>query len=113
MSEKSPLNKIQSELGEGIELTKCRKCGCMKDTLETLQSSVSSFPQEVEPLNLLESALNSLLKVIQGKNARSIYSTIIQNGWVTELSHAAYLGKELARAELSIEQGVRYVQDGA
>jgi tetrahydromethanopterin S-methyltransferase subunit A len=56
---------------------------------------------------------NSLLRVIQGKNARSIYSTIIENGWVTQLSHAAYLGKELARAELSIEQGVRYVQDGA
>lgn len=56
---------------------------------------------------------NSLLRVIRGKNAKSIYSTIIQNGWVTQLSHAAYLGKELARAELSIEQGVRYIQDGA
>ena len=56
---------------------------------------------------------NSLLRVIQGKNARSIYSTIIQNGWVTHLSHAAYLGKELARAELSMEQGGSYVQDGA
>lgn len=56
---------------------------------------------------------NSLLRVIQGKNARNIYWTIIQNGWVTQLSHAAYLGKELARAELSVEQGVKYVQDGA
>jgi dihydropteroate synthase len=28
-------------------------------------------------------------------------------------SHAAYLGKELAKAELFIEQGVRYIQDGA
>ena len=56
---------------------------------------------------------NSLLRAIRGKNARNIYSTIIQNGWVTQLSHAAYLGKELTRAELSIERGVRYVQDGA
>jgi tetrahydromethanopterin S-methyltransferase subunit A len=56
---------------------------------------------------------NRLLRVIEGQDARSIYSTVIQNGWVTQLSHAAYLGKELARAELSIEHGFKYVQDGA
>ena len=56
---------------------------------------------------------NKLLRVIRGSKARDIYSTIIENGWVTGLSHAAYLGKELARAELSIEHGVRYIQDGA
>ncbi len=56
---------------------------------------------------------NSLLRVIEGKNARSIYSTVVENGWITQLSHAAYLGKELAKAERSIKTGFRYVQDGA
>jgi len=56
---------------------------------------------------------NSLLRVIRGQNARNIYSKIIQNGWVTQLTHAAYLGKELARAELLIERGLNYIQDGA
>lgn len=56
---------------------------------------------------------NTLQRVIDGKDARSIFSTIIENGWVTQLSHAAYLGKELARAELSIKIGFKYVQDGA
>lgn len=56
---------------------------------------------------------NRLLRVIEGKDARSIYWTIIKNGWVTRLSHAAYLGKELMKAELSIKLGFRYVQDGA
>ncbi len=56
---------------------------------------------------------NRLLRVIEGKEARSIYWTIIDNGWVTQLSHAAYLGKELAKAELSIKLGFPYVQDGA
>ncbi|NIR51114.1 DUF4346 domain-containing protein [candidate division KSB1 bacterium] len=56
---------------------------------------------------------NRLLHVIEGKDARSIYWTIIENGWVTQLSHAAYLGKELAKAELSIKIGFKYVQDGA
>jgi len=55
---------------------------------------------------------NKLLHTIEGKDARSIYFTIIENGWVSELSHAAYLGKELEKAELSMKLGFRYVQDG-
>lgn len=56
---------------------------------------------------------NQLLRVIEGKDSRSIYLTIIENDWVSDLSHAAYLGKELSRAELSIKLGLKYVQDGA
>ncbi len=56
---------------------------------------------------------NKLLRKIKGKNSRDIYFTIINNNWITELSHAAYLGKELARAELSIKKGFKFVQDGA
>jgi len=56
---------------------------------------------------------NRLLRVIEGKDAVSIYMTIIENRWVTQLSHAAYLGKELAKAELSIRLNLEYTQDGA
>ncbi len=55
---------------------------------------------------------NKLLRKIEGKNSRDIYFTIINNKWVSELSHAAYLGKELLRAELSIIKGFKFVQDG-
>ena len=56
---------------------------------------------------------NRLLRVIEGKDARSVYWTTIENGWLTQLSHAAYLGKELAKAELALTVGFKYVQDGA
>ena len=56
---------------------------------------------------------NKLLGVVEGKDAQSLYSKIVEEGWVTQLSHAAYLGKELARAELSLKMGFRYVQDQA
>lgn len=56
---------------------------------------------------------NQLQRTIQGHDARCIYSTIVQSGWVSELSHAAYLGKELTRAELSLKHGFKFVQDGA
>jgi tetrahydromethanopterin S-methyltransferase subunit A len=56
---------------------------------------------------------NTLLRTIEGTTARAICATLLSNGWVTELSHAAYLGRELAKAELSLSAGVTYVQDGA
>lgn len=56
---------------------------------------------------------NKLLHIIEGKDAQSIYSTIIENRWITELSHAAYLGRELAKAELSLKYGFKYIQDKA
>jgi len=56
---------------------------------------------------------DKLLHTIEGKDARSLYLTIIENNWVTQLSHAAYLGKELAKAELSLKYGFKYIQDGA
>jgi len=56
---------------------------------------------------------HTLLRTIEGATARAIYCTIILNGWVTELGHAAYLGKELAKAELSLRHQLPDVQDGA
>ena len=56
---------------------------------------------------------NQLLRVIQGDNARDIYWTIIENNWVGEMSHAAYLGKELVAAQLSMQLGFKYIQDKA
>lgn len=56
---------------------------------------------------------DKLLNIIEGEDARSIYSTIIKKRWITQMSHAAYVGKELEKAELSIKFGFKYVQDGA
>lgn len=56
---------------------------------------------------------NQLLHIIQGDNARDLYWSILERGMVSELSHAAYLGKELMAAELSMSYGFKYLQDKA
>jgi len=56
---------------------------------------------------------NKLQHIIQGKDARSIYYTIIKNDLISQFYHAAYLGKELEKAELSIKMRFKYVQDSA
>lgn len=72
------------------------------------------FPQPDEGKIVVEHYGNDdrLLHVVEGKDARSIYFTAIKGGWLTQLSHAAYLGRELEKAELSMAYGFKYVQDG-
>ncbi len=50
-------------------------------------------------------------RVFKGSNAETIYRTIIGNGLVTLMDHAAYLGYELGKAETALKNNVRYEQD--
>jgi len=51
--------------------------------------------------------------VIEGSDASSLYCTVIEMGLVSQLDHAAYLGRELNKAETCLKQGGQYMQDGA
>lgn len=52
-----------------------------------------------------------LLRVLHGKRALDVYSTLIRSGWVTVLGHAAYLGRELALAEFALTHALNYEQN--
>jgi len=54
---------------------------------------------------------NELLRVIEGQSARDLCITLIRNGWVSKLDHAAWLGRELLRAELAMHAGAQFVPD--
>lgn len=51
--------------------------------------------------------------VIEGRAAAELYTPAIEKGLVSQLDHAAYLGRELARAETALLTGAEYIQDGA
>lgn len=51
--------------------------------------------------------------VIEGRAAAEIYVPAIERTLLSRLDHAAYLGRELARAEAALKEGTDYVQDGA
>jgi tetrahydromethanopterin S-methyltransferase subunit A len=53
----------------------------------------------------------TLLRVLEGKTARDLCLAVIRNGWVSRLDHAAYLGRELARAEVALQIGQPFKQD--
>ncbi|MHB1652564.1 MAG: DUF4346 domain-containing protein [Desulfitobacteriaceae bacterium] len=50
-------------------------------------------------------------EVIKGTDATSIYKTAIHRGLLSRLDHAAYLGKELEKAEIALGSGKKYIQD--
>jgi tetrahydromethanopterin S-methyltransferase subunit A len=51
---------------------------------------------------------------ILGNKAADLCNTIVSRGLVTQLDHAAYLGRELASAEFSLKhENYSYTQDKA
>jgi tetrahydromethanopterin S-methyltransferase subunit A len=50
---------------------------------------------------------------ITGTSAEAICHTLVRDGLVSELSHAAYLGREVAKAEEALRWGLQFEQDRA
>jgi dihydropteroate synthase len=48
---------------------------------------------------------------IQGKTAIEIVNTLIREKLISTLQHAADMGIELHKAELSLKYGFKYIQD--
>lgn len=55
----------------------------------------------------------ALTTIIEAKSVAEIYMTAIDHTLISQLDHAAYLGRELARAEEALRSGGPYVQDAA
>lgn len=73
------------------------------------------YPDRVRGSLMLEHYTNQgvLDRILSGTSAVAVYSGAIEGGLVSRLDHAAYLGRELARAEHALQSGERYVQDRA
>jgi thymidylate synthase len=47
----------------------------------------------------------------RGKSAEEIYKKIVNENLISKFEHAAYLGKELAKAEIALKEGKEYLQE--
>jgi tetrahydromethanopterin S-methyltransferase subunit A len=73
------------------------------------------LPQAATGLIICEHYENNgrLGHVIEGRQAAVIAATVIEQGLLTQLDHAAYIGRELAKAEIALKTGSNYEQDAA
>jgi len=56
-------------------------------------------------------ATGKLDKALKGTDAEALCKTIVDDGLVSRLDHAAYLGRELQKAEAALRDGREYEQD--
>ena len=57
------------------------------------------------------SPANDMVAEIKGKTAIEIVNTLIREKFISTLQHAADMGIELHKAELSLKYGLQYIQD--
>ena len=62
-------------------------------------------------IKLGSSPVNDMVAEIKGKTAIEIVNTLIKEKFISTLQHAADMGIELHKAELSLKYGFKYVQD--
>ena len=52
-----------------------------------------------------------MVAIVKGKTAIEIVNTLIREKFISTLQHAADMGIELHKAELSLKYGFKYIQD--
>ncbi len=57
------------------------------------------------------SPVNDMIAVIKGNTAIEIVNTLIKEKFISSLQHAADMGIELHKAELSLKYKLKYIQD--
>ncbi len=71
-------------------------------------------PETGKPIPARGKVERTPTKVYRGRTAKEICVEIFEQDWpslVARLDHAAYLGRELVRAELAVVNGKEYVKD--
>ena len=54
-----------------------------------------------------------MIAIVKGKTAIEIVNTLIREKFISTLQHAADMGIELHKAELSLKYDIKYIQDKA
>ncbi len=107
------------DLGIDLLVLKEKRKRAFVSTPEGCTEGVSRVEWDLDPRGAFSISLTCDGKIlashrkacIVGSTAREVYDTIVSSGLVSSLSHAFYLGGELARAELALKLGRSYAQD--
>ena len=55
--------------------------------------------------------VNDMVAIVNGKTAIEIVNTLIREGYISSLQHAADMGIELCKGELALKYNLNYIQD--
>jgi dihydropteroate synthase-like protein len=83
----------------------------VQDEHGSFRIAVDRVNGNIVALHYKSSELDKPVNIIKGMTAESVYAKIAELGLVTRIDHAAYLGNELAKAEIALKTGKQYIQD--
>ena len=73
--------------------------------------TVMPYPDAGKIMVRVYSTDHQPLYLIEGEHPRQIYYKMIKMGLITKMEHAAYLGKELQKAYIALQQRLYFNQD--
>lgn len=73
--------------------------------------TVMPYPKSKKIMVRVYNTKHQPLYLIDGDHPRQIYYKMIKMGLITKMDHAAYLGKELQKAYIALQQGLHFNQD--
>ncbi len=99
---------------KNVQVIEAEKHGLAElDALGSFTIIVDRIDEKIVALHYSSAKIEKPDKIIKGKTAEAVYSNIIKLGLVSREDHAAYLGDELAKAEIALRTGKEYIQDRA
>ncbi|MGA3290253.1 MAG: dihydropteroate synthase-like protein [Candidatus Bathyarchaeia archaeon] len=83
------------------------------DAMDSFTIVLDRIGTDIVALHYASAKLEKPDKIIKGKTADAVYAKIIELRLVSREDHVAYLGSELAKAEIALRTGKEYIQDKA
>ncbi len=83
------------------------------DTKGAFRVSVDRQEEAIVAVHYASLDMEKPNAVIKGKSAEAVYRQIVERELFGKVDHAAYVGAELAKAEIALKTGKGYMQDAA
>ena len=94
-----------------VLLAKNQSVSVVVDSCGVFRVLIDREAGEIVMIHYQSSDAAKPMHAVRGKNAEAIMGEVIRCGLVSRLDHAAYLGGEVAKAEVALKTGRSYVQD--
>jgi dihydropteroate synthase len=104
----------QQEKAPSFKITHCPEYDHIKDYHQdpSCYTLISVDKEKKELVVKVCDYQNKILEEFRGTMTQQLYNCILnERKYITRLDHAAYLGKELKKAELALKENKEYIQE--
>jgi dihydropteroate synthase-like protein len=90
-----------------------KRCAAELDPSGAFRILLDRVTGDIVAAHYVDQEMEKPDKIIKGKTADAIYKKIVDLGLAPQPLHLAYLGSEVAKAEIALRTGKEYIQDAA